>query len=887
MSSTDPPDAVNVNGKRLGRYRLLHKLGEGGMGEVYLAEDPRLERSVALKILPAKLAENPERRARFLREAKAAAKLNHPSITVIHDIGNADDRDYIAFEHVEGRTLEQVLAGRHLTLHELADLAVPLADALAYAHEKGVIHRDVKAANVIVTEHGMPKLLDFGLAKVLTEAEIDDAQKQKSTTLTLSGQIFGTPGAMSPEQALGRKVDARSDVFSFGSLLYEMASGGPAFAGTTVMETMDAVVHARPESLGSRRKDLPSEFLAIVEKALRKEPDERYQHMSDLAADLRHFKRTTDSDLVPPTTGRRRSSVPKALGVVGALAVVAVVVWIVRETWFSSGAGGASDGPLTLRQRQLTFAPGAENQPCLSPDGQTLVYTSGGDIYLRRVDGDRDLNLTDGCRAPDGQAAFSPDGNLIAFRSERDGGGIFVMGAMGESVRRLSDFGFHPAWSPDGKEIAVCTEQIRFATLRVSLSQIWALNAESGARRLVHAGDGVEPKWSPDGRWLVFWAAVDGQRDLWIMPPAGGEGRRLTDDLATDWCPVWSADRRHVYFNSDRGGTFNLWRLPMDADRGVATGPPQPVAASTSGYRRLSLSADGRRIAAATWATPTVSLTRYRLDVDAGTVSDRSSIPVGPNILCLGLSPDGKWAVGVARVSGMEDIYLVGVGSGEVRRLTNDSAKDRGPRWSPDGRQIFFYSNRGGSYDIWSIRPDGSGLTQESAFEGSIIGGLPSRNGDLLVFNLLTEKNRTMILRDRPEPVREVADELPRHRDGLFIGVGWSPDGNKILGGFLDTAAARVSGMIVYDRREKKYHRIVDRGTATFYLPACWLPDGKRCIMSAERKLWIVDTDTRQSLELASGLPEYQVQHVFLSSDARSLYVSGVQSAGDIWLLER
>jgi len=319
----------------LGPYELVRLIGKGGMGEVHLARDTRLDREVALKLLPPTLADDPDRRARFLREARAAASLNHPNITTTLDVGEENGRDYIAQELVEGQPLSEIVTERKLPLDELAGLAVPLADALTYAHGRGVIHRDLKASNVIVNERGDPKLLDFGLAKMLGEGALPDEQ---STTLTISGAVFGTPGAMSPEQALGKTVDARGDVFSFGSLLYEMATGKPAFLGTTVQETLNKVLNSEPESLAVLRKDLPSDFTAIVQKALRKEPDERYQSMADLAADLRHFQRRTDSGLVPPASPRR----PSYFGRI--VALTALVLVLVVGALFVFTGGSATPG---------------------------------------------------------------------------------------------------------------------------------------------------------------------------------------------------------------------------------------------------------------------------------------------------------------------------------------------------------------------------------------------------------------------------------------------------------------------------------------------------------------------------------------------------------------
>jgi len=321
-------------GQTLTHFESLGPLGAGGMGEVYRAKDTRLGREVAIKVLPDALREDPERRARFLREARAVAKLSHPNIAQILDVGEAEGLDYIAFELVEGETLAALLAGRTPGLEEVVELALPLADALAYAHERGVLHRDLKPANVMVTSRGHAKLLDFGLAKV---AEGPGGERARTTTLTLQGAIFGTPAAMSPEQALGRSLDARSDVFSFGSLLYEMASGRPAFGGSTAMEAMDAVIHRDPTPLERVRPELPAGFAAIVAKALRKDAGERYQTMGDLAADLRHFRRTTDSGLVPPAPARRR-----AVRVVAGLGLAAAVA---AGAWWAAGRPDGADAP--------------------------------------------------------------------------------------------------------------------------------------------------------------------------------------------------------------------------------------------------------------------------------------------------------------------------------------------------------------------------------------------------------------------------------------------------------------------------------------------------------------------------------------------------------------
>jgi serine/threonine protein kinase len=354
-------------GALLGPYEIVAFVGAGGMGEVYRARDPRLGRDIALKVLARELAAHPERRERLLREARAAAALNHPSICTIHEIGTADGQDYIAFEFIAGQTLEGLLSRGGLPIARLLELSLLLGEALDYAHRKGIVHRDLKPSNVIVSELGLPKILDFGLAKTVGPAGTASGMPTR-TRLTEAGLVVGTAGFMSPEQALGQEVDARSDIFSFGCLVYEMAAGRPAFIGPTRAAVIDAVLHKEPAALTLLRPELPPELPHIVEKALRKDPTERYQDAADAVADLRHLKRQSGTErkvsgsaeggaftprwwwqvhqvwvsslyvmLLIPVWLMRSTSGPWHLALFFALVVSAIVGWNLRmHLWFTS-----------------------------------------------------------------------------------------------------------------------------------------------------------------------------------------------------------------------------------------------------------------------------------------------------------------------------------------------------------------------------------------------------------------------------------------------------------------------------------------------------------------------------------------------------------------------
>ncbi len=688
----------------LGPYELISFIGRGGMGEVHLARDTRLNREVALKLLPPDLAEDEERRARFLREARAAAALNHPNVTTIHEVGQADGRDYIAQEYLDGRPLNEIIAERPLPLDELAELAVPLADALEYAHSCGVIHRDLKPANVIVTSRGQAKLLDFGLAKVLQPEEGPGKLEELSTTLTISGAVFGTPSAMSPEQALGKTVDARSDVFSFGALLYEMAAAKPAFLGTTIQETLDKVLHSEPEPLARVRRDLPSDFVAIVEKALRKNPDERYQSMSETVADLRHFKRSTDSGVVPPvaggvpgssTTKLRRLALPVAL------LVIAVLGWRLLTT-------GGDQGLRLTNPKQLTSAVGMEDAPCWAPEGGLIAYMAAAhgeerDIWLIQEGSGTPVNRTPDL---DGDAVFpsiSPDGRTIAFwlvdDLDKPGGmigsrGLYTMPVLGGAARVLVSgaYSYGPLqWSADGTRMAYFHQPPGSAgepvTVRIAsvtgetLRDIPLPEMPTQAR--------ADLSWSPDGRFFAFIVTADPHTSdtnrLWVLNESEGSCVPLTEGRSRTRSPRWSADGRSLLYVSNQGGTMDLWRQAIDSD-GVPDGDPVVLSAGL-GMGRCSLSANGRRLVYSRGGLVS-NVWRFPLLTDRpATWADAQQVTYDEaNIEYVDLSPDGQWLALSSDRAGNSDLWLTPAEGGAMRQLTSDPTPDWYPRWSPDGQ---------------------------------------------------------------------------------------------------------------------------------------------------------------------------------------------------------
>ena len=588
---------TSLVGQEIGTYQIEKLLGAGGMGEVYLARDSKLGRMVALKVLPWQFVVDGDRLTRFQREARALSALNHPNLVTIYEVGEAKGLHFIAMELVEGKTLSSLRD--KLSLKELLSIVAQVAEALGAAHQSGIIHRDVKPDNVMVRPDGYAKVLDFGLVK-LTEVK----SAPGVTAHTQLGVAMGTLAYMSPEQASGEAVDHRTDIWSLGVVLYELATGQKPFTGETRQATINAILSMSPTPVTTIAPSLPLDLDRILNKALDKDRELRYQTASDFRADIRRLLRQIDSsasvsgaDRCVGAVVRRRWLWPAVTCVL--ILMMAAITWTV---WLKAK-------PATLdwsraAHLQLTSEHGTEFFPSLAPDGKSFVYASNQngnfDLFVQRVGGKNATPLTPNTPSDELAPVFSPNGERIAFRSTREPAGVYVMEAGGENVRLVVAGCHHPSWSPDGREIVCSTAGHEEApTTRNTLpSALWIANVETGEKRFLCENDAMQPSWSPNGNRIAFWFMPPsaGRSDIATISRNGGEIEVVTKDASTNWNPVWSPDGKFLYFASDRSGNMSFWRVAIDEETGKVQGEAEAVSTPSNFNRHLSFSANGRRM---------------------------------------------------------------------------------------------------------------------------------------------------------------------------------------------------------------------------------------------------------------------------------------------------
>jgi Tol biopolymer transport system component/predicted Ser/Thr protein kinase len=851
-------------GSRLGAYEVVRLIGAGGMGEVYQARDERLQRPVAIKVLAGD--SSPDEHARLLSEARAASALNHPNICTVHEVGEAAGRAFIVMEFVEGRPLSQMVPHDGLPPETVTRFGMQLASALGHAHDRGIIHRDLKTANVVVNTQGAPKILDFGLARSVVAAASEATTAR--VVVTEAGSFIGTLAYLPPEALLGQPVDARSDIWSLGVVLYEIATGSLPFSGRNTFELTAAILR---ESAARFPAHVPPALRTVITRCLAKEPVERYQHAGEVRAALEAIGSDIAS-LTAVAPGRQtRARVLAALTIMS-LAAAAGASFLLRDR--------EPDWKQFAAERRLTRLSASSDKtatPALSPDGRMLCYaqqTADGrtDLYVGRIAGGARVRLTND-DAIEEDPKFSPDGDMVAFTRVQGADGVAevrVLPSLGGDIVSTIPRAANATWSPDGRRLAY-VRQNESGALALVISGVDGLEPS-----VILAADSVYPRlqnpaWSPDGRHVTVVRSTGGAAgELWLVPVDAGAPRRLLNEPASTFSdfPAFTRDGRGIVHASNRGGSTNLWLLPVRGGTPVrlTTGPgpdESPTVADDGSIAFLN------------------SRWRDLLQVfDAVTGVRRTLLTHTPYLWGPAISPDGQEiAFTRSEVDGAWHIWSVPLAGGTAKRLTSTDAGELYPRWSPDSAYVWFHTwnqpRRFGRV------PRNGGPVEWMSLGGESHDGYaaPSPDGTQIAFVRADEQTERIYI----ERATGGAPRLLTSSPGSV--PAWSPDGSRIA----FSRDRQVSGGIFVVNADGSGQRQLTKEGGW----PVWWPDGSRIGYLA------LDAAGNQQIRVvpAAGgtpIPLAQVRlvgvnHPFaVSPDGRSIVVGNSEHVSDeIWLLHR
>jgi Tol biopolymer transport system component len=871
------------------RYQFERELGHGGMATVYLAHDLRHHRKVAIKVLRPELAATVGAE-RFLQEIETAAQFQHPHILPLLDSGEAGGFLYYVMPYAEGESLRARLAGRgELPVPEAVRILIEICDALAYAHERGIVHRDIKPDNVLLSgRHAL--VTDFGVAKALSEA----TGRQQLTT---AGVALGTPAYMAPEQATADPyIDHRADIYALGVLGYELISGKPPFVGRSAQETLAAHVIQRPEPLAAICPACPPGLEAVIMKCLEKRPIDRWQTADELLVQL-ELLATPSGGTTPTTTRPLGGGVPPPpqpgrrwrKWLVATAAILLVIAAAVAL------ALSRSAPEIRLGRRvQLTLTPGLEIDPALSPDGALVAFVTGPPsqtrLYVRQVDGGTPVAIT-----PEGSAdrlpRFSPDGKRLVFRSRR---GLELIPALGGASRLLlpaePGVWVEAAWSPDGKSL-VYTKGDSVFTRPVGGGE---------AHGIAQLTEAHSCTWSPDARWI---ACVSGNRtfmtretfgniaasSIWIISAVGGPAIRVSDDQSLNTSPTWLASDGSLLYVSNYEGGRDIYQVRLKRDGR----PARPASRVTTGLSaaQVNVSADGRRLV---YAAFTENANVWSLPIPtAGTPATSVAEPVTSGtqmIEAFDISLDGKWLVFDSDRSGTQQIYRVPLAGGEPEQLTTGAEPAFQPGFSPDGQEVAYHSFRDGRRQIFVISADGGTPTQVTDGRENSHGAKWSPDGRTLSF-IVGEINAAS------QEVRTVSRNAEGHWGRVRLlrkGIGaarWSRDGRAIL---MAPSGEGPSGeYAVRATADGQERQLVDqRDSAMVALGnGAWSEDGRLVYFLArdpkrqDVSLWNVSTAGRRPRLIAPLPREPSRTTDYRVHDGRFYFTAGDQQS-DIWMTE-
>lgn len=880
LQSATVTSAPLAKGSTLGDYVVLARIGAGGMGEVYQARDTHLKRKVAIKVLPAFLSADRDRLRRFEQEARAAAALNHPNILAVFQMGIHEGAPYLVSELLEGSTLREQLRHGRLPLRKAVDFGTQIARGLAAAHDKGIAHRDLKPENLFITNEGLAKILDFGLAKLMPQVLDVDGKAPTITSMTEPGAVLGTVGYMSPEQVAGKTADHRADIFAFGAVLYEMLTGTRAFQKNTAAETMSAILNEEPPAISDLDSNTPGALQRIVRRCLEKHPEQRFQSASDLAFALESLSETAATS--PPAIRRLGAHRIWRWAAAFLLVVLAVVVWIMANR-----PGPEFQNPLSNAQfTPLTDFKGAETNPSISPDGKFVAFISdrggGFDVWLMQSNGSSLANLTQGrlgdARAPLRAIGFSSDGSEV-WSGGTPQRRLMLWPLMGGAPHNFLDaHAAEVAWSPDGSRLVYHTYDPGdpvFVADDNGANQREILQNEPGLHNHFQV-------WSPDGHWIYFVRGRPATRemDLWRISPDGKELEQLTH-LNSDIAYPIPVDQRTILFVSRNQDGAGPWLWAFD----VRTRAARRVSSGVEEYTAIAATADGRRLAASVvnpranlWTVPISnrvaeeeSVRPFQLPTvraqaprfGGGSLfylssrdgadglwryRDGQALEIWPGAEGALQSPaavsaDGRTVAFALRRHGKEQMHVMAADGTQLRPLSSDVDARGAASWSPDSKWIVVAGGDAAGPGLFKMSTGGGASVRIAT--GPFLDPVWSPRGDMIMYSGMQVFTSAPLLAIHPDGTPVKLPKINVQREGER--ARFLPDGSGLVYMVGDTLAGQDFWLL--DLRTMLSRRLTRLASSAVMRSFDITPDGTRIVfdrLQENSDIVLIDLPTKR-----------------------------------------